>query len=150
MIQRIQSVYLLLVAVLGCIVATCPLFELFSSEKGVFESYVIGAFQNGENLYGTWPLMAICVLNILISLLALFMFKNRILQIRLSTFNILLYIGFYCMLAFYVYAEKESFGASFSLKIPFILPLFSIILTFLAIKGIRKDEEVIRSLDRIR
>jgi hypothetical protein len=41
-------------------------------------------------------------------------------------------------------------GAQISFKTGVVLPLVAIILDYLAIRGIKKDEALIRSIDRIR
>jgi len=53
MIQRIQSVYLLIVLVLTSFVLAWPLMELFSDTAGLYDFRVLGIYRNGELLYCT-------------------------------------------------------------------------------------------------
>ena len=96
---------------------------------------------------------------ILFSAFIIFSFKNRKKQIKLAAFNFLLICTF-IVLMFYSFDNAKSFldlslnnqGAELSTTygIGMILPLLSLVFNFLAIKGIRKDEELVKSADRIR
>ena len=93
-------------------------------------------------------------MGVIISLLAfliIFLFKNRILQIRLCVFNSILMLGFYGLFAFFYWSVKgqmESVSMSFKFALSF--PLISLILNYLAIRNIGADEALVRSLDRLR
>ncbi|HOI27369.1 MAG TPA: DUF4293 domain-containing protein [Paludibacteraceae bacterium] len=150
MIQRIQTLYLLIVLILTSFVLACPLMELFNDTAGLFDLRVLGVYQNGELLYCTWPLLVLAVFNQLLTLGSIFMFKNRILQMRMCMLNILLFIGFCVMFAVYAWICKEKFTASINGNIPMVFPLVNILLTYLAWRAIGKDEALIRSLNHLR
>lgn len=134
MIQRIQSIWLLLAA----IAILCLLFvPVFTSAEG--------------NIYVTsnTPLVISTVLAGLISLVNIFNFRNRKLQTRIASVNILLILGVSFWLSQLAKQlpgglEKAGIGAGL------FLPLTAIIFTYLAIKGIKNDEKLIRSADRLR
>lgn len=98
-------------------------------------------------------LAAIAIAVAALPAIAIFMFKNRKLQTSLSVLAIVLNIGF---IAFYIMG-MESFksahvppvtGSSFG--VASFMPIVSIIFLFMAIRGIRKDQKLVKSLDRLR
>lgn len=150
MLQRIQSVYLILAAAAMLISVTLPLASFyFNTEEVLFEA--MGIYLNGELTDSTWGLFVIGLMSSIAALITIFLYKNRILQIRLSIFNIVLMIGFYLYLGFIMYKVYPVENLDFS-KVGFgaIMPIVSIILTILAIRKIGADEALIRSLNRLR
>ena len=144
MLQRIQTVYLLIIVALTVATLFLPLAvlqqgdALFSFDASGL-STMIG---EPELLYPAWGLFA---------LTAIFLYKKRILQIRLCVFNALLILGFYGFFAFLIYSLKGDMeGASVSVKIALSFPLVNLILDYLAIRNIGADEALVRSLDRLR
>jgi len=61
-------------------------------------------------------------------------------------FLILLYLAWYVLLA----VLPQWRGGDLGLQWPAVLPMVSVILTFMARKGVLADEKLVRSLDRIR
>ena len=150
MLQRIQSVYLILAAAAMLISVTLPLASFyFNTEEVLFEA--MGIYLNGELTDSTWGLFVIGLMSSIAALITIFLYKNRILQIRLSIFNIVLMIGFYLYLGFIMYKVYPVENLEFS-KVGFgvIMPVVSIILTILAIRKIGADEALIQSLNRLR
>jgi hypothetical protein len=151
MIQRIQTLYLLLV--LGCIALflSQPLMGLLGIKSGyTLSAYVLE--NNSEVVVSKNIYMAIlAIISFAITLVTIFIYKRRIIQIRLSIINIFLFIGHYAMITFYYFNYSTTFNASFgSVKIGALMPLFSIIFTLMAVRKINKDENLVRSLNRIR
>ena len=150
MLQRIQSVYLILAAAAMLISVTLPLASFyFNTEEVLFEA--MGIYLNGELTDSTWGLFVIGLMSSIAALITIFLYKNRILQIRLSIFNIVLMTGFYLYFGFIMYRVYPVENLEFS-KVGFgaIMPIVSIILTILAIRKIGADEALIRSLNRLR
>ena len=150
MLQRIQTVYLLIIVALTVATLFLPLVvlqqgdALFSFDASGL-STMIG---EPELLYPAWGLFA---LTAIIALVTIFLYKKRILQIRLCVFNALLILGFYGFFAFLIYSLKGDMeGASVSVKIALSFPLVNLILDYLAIRNIGADEALVRSLDRLR
>ena len=143
MLQRIQTVYLLIIMALTIAILFLPLAVLQSGDQlFTFDATGISTMAaQPELIYPTWGLFA----------LTIFLFKKRILQIRICVFNAILMLGFYGLFAFFYWDlgnQKEIF--SLSLKIAFSFPLISLILDYLAIRNIGADEALVRSLDRLR
>ena len=151
MIQRIQTVYLLVVAILMVVMMSVPVGS-FYTDKNICEmtnlSYLL---PDGAVNYTPWALFAILVVVAVMALVTIFLYRKRILQIRLSVFNGLLMLGFYGLFIYYM----STIGAggeqmNYSLKIALGLPLVCLILDYLAIRNIGADEILVRSLDRLR
>jgi hypothetical protein len=104
-------------------------------------------------LYPTWAIFGLTAIISLVSLVTVFLFRKRMLQIRFCIFNMLLMIGFYGLFIFFIYNLKESVGnASLSVSVKFALsfPFIGMILNYLAIRNIGADEALVRSLNRLR
>lgn len=152
MIQRIQSVYLLLVICICAITACLPLAELISPDA-YYQFTPLGIYTVGENTvltYSTFSLFTLLIVTGLIALGEIFLYKNRILQMRMGSFSILLLIGYYVAWGYFLYTQKEILNASLHYKFASGLPMICIILEYLAIRSIGKDEALVRSLDRLR
>ena len=79
------------------------------------------------------------------------MYKNRKLQIRFCVYGIILGFGMIgLMYYFWVVIFRQLDVDSYWLRMPVIFPVVAIILTYLAFRGIRKDEILVRSMDKIR
>lgn len=150
MLQRIQTVYLLIIVALTIAILFLPLAVLQSGDQlFTFDATGISTMAaQPELIYPTWGLFALTIVISLLALLTIFLFKKRILQIRICVFNAILMLGFYGLFAFFYWDLGNLF--SLSLKIAFSFPLISLILDYLAIRNIGADEALVRSLDRLR
>lgn len=162
MIQRVQSVYLLLVMICQATLFATSL-ATFSSYENSYYLGLTGFYKlssaGEELLVNSYALMALDILIIVYSAVVIFSFKNRKKQIRLAGFNMLLLSGFILLMFFSfdnarsvlnISATAQTAELSTTYGLGMILPLLSLLFCFLAIRGIRKDEELIRSADRIR
>ncbi len=152
MIQRIQTVYLLVVAIFAGLAAVLPLAEL--SGEGISYLYkstgIYTLVGDSESVFSTFPLQLALVIVVLIALVAIFLYKKRVLQIRLCVFNAVLMIGFYAAFFFYFWLVKEKLHVDLSVRYALAFPLVSLVLNWLAIRAIGADEALVRSLNRIR
>jgi len=147
MIQRIQTVYLVLVAAL-LIVTMCLPIGFFSDTAGehAFKSLGVEVYSTYQS---TWGLFGILLLGSIIAIVTVLLFKNRMLQIRMCIFNSLLLVGFYlAFIAFYfaLKTDENTFRIGWAL----CLPLISIILNIMAIRAIGRDEVMVKAADRLR
>lgn len=105
--------------------------------------------------YNYWPYALTGVLAsviILVGLIELFKFKNRVLQMKLGMLNSLLIVGVLGTLMWFVFTgQKEwlpsvrgTFGGGL------FMPALAMVFNRLAIRSIKKDEDLVRSVDRIR
>lgn len=152
MIQRIQSVYLFLVTVLAVLTMCFPLAVLQSGgELFVFKTKgVLPMLGDAEMLYSTWGLMVVAIAIAVVSFITIFLFKKRVLQIRLCVFNALLMLGFYGLFAFFIWNLKGDMDFTFNVKFSLCFPFVALILNYLAIRNIGADEALVRSLERLR
>lgn len=151
MIQRIQSVYLLLVTVL-LVVAICMPVGQFIGADGVtthvFKPLGISMADGGYQ--STWGLFGILLLSALIAFCTIFLFRNRMLQVRMTIFSSILLIGYYIAFCVFMFVLKSDLDASFRLGWALCLPLISIILNYLAFRAIYRDEVMVKAADRLR
>ncbi len=156
MIQRIQTLYLVLALTCMVVFYFMPFGCIETqTENGItdVELGLLGAdflrVQETEH-YSTLPLMIMISLVVLIIVLTIFLFKRRMIQIRLCVFNAILALGSSGLALFHLYHAAEKYGTDFSTNILVVLPIVAAILMFLALRGIAKDEALVRSIDRIR
>lgn len=173
MLQRIQSLYLFLAAVLMALMTFLPIAEFI----GDTETYRLSAFgltgleekietdmisegiiETAETeevrILDTLPMgIVICVAGLL-ALITIFLFKKRFLQLRLCVTEYVLLIGaqaFALLYYFRILKTFEMFAVSGGyMKLPMFFPVIALILVWFARRGIVKDIRLIKSLDRIR
>ncbi|MBT8320738.1 MAG: DUF4293 domain-containing protein [Eudoraea sp.] len=135
MIQRIQTVYLILTALIsGLLPFWLPLWK-----------------EEGNAIYASqtlWIAVAFIVVAIF-ALLAIFLYKNRKNQFVLNRLNLILNLF---LLGFFVYRSLSLSGetAVSEKGIGMLIPIFSIVFLALANKAIKKDEDLVKSVDRLR
>ena len=150
MLQRIQTLFLLLAAAAMLVASVTPLvFFIYQGDRVVFEA--MGVYLNSELNDSTWGLFLLSMVSSVLSLLTVFLYKQRMLQIRLSIFNVVCMIGFYLYFGFILYKLYPVENLLFQkVGVGVIMPVIAIILTVLAIRKIGADEALIRSLNRLR
>ena len=147
MIQRIQTVYLLIVVGL-LITAMCLPMGYFIDAMGEHPFKALGLEVNGA-IQSTWGLFGILMVSTIVAVATIFLYKNRMLQIRMTNFNSLLLVGYYiAALAFYFALKNDE--NMFRIGWALCLPLVSIILNILAIRAIGRDEVMVKAADRLR
>ena len=136
MLQRIQTVYLLMAVIISS--GLIFVFNLWTTKDG------ITIFAKDELLY-----LGLFLGSALLSLISIFMFKNRKSQFILGRLNIILN---FILLGLFVYQSLSLSGETkVSEKgIGILLPVFSIVFLALANKAIKKDEDLVKSVDRLR
>ena len=150
MIQRNQTIYLLLEVALGITLCFVPVIQFVTPEEAAqMQVWDLTAF-GGAPLQGIWGLSLTTVLIPLLALIDIFLFKKRILQARLNIFTVLLCLGYYGVLAIYIWLAKMSLGVEWYIQPWAAIPLVCLVLTLMATRGILKDEALVRAADRIR
>lgn len=147
-IQRIQSVYLLIAVILMVVFAFFPALTFQLGER----EFVYGALQAGKvGVTHIDPLMLMLV--ILISFLALldiFLFKN--LQRQMTVCFVDIIIGLAMLVAIgiqaYVVGNRENVVVTWQWYL--ILPVLSIIFLMLAHKAMSRDKKKLQDADRLR
>ena len=80
----------------------------------------------------------------------IFLYKKRILQARLNIFLVMLCLGYYGVLALYIWLAKISMNVEWHILPYASFPLICMVLTLMATRRILKDEALVRAADRIR
>ena len=149
MIQRIQTLYLLAVVALGISLLWLPVVQLVTPEEVNLQVWEMSAL-GGVPLKGLWGLTLTTVLIPLLALIDIFLFKKRLLQARLNIFTVLLCLGYYGVLAIYIWQAKLALGVEWHILPWASFPLVCMVLTLMATRRILKDEALVRAADRIR
>ena len=156
MIQRIQTLYLFIVVIAMSLTLFVPSMRTISPEGIDYALSTLHGFypieQGGFHLNGVTMWLTITnIVILLIALFTIFTYKWRVIQMRFSSFNMVLLIGYYAIFFFtrYVVLQQNPMDST-TLSWPIILPFISAILTYLALRAIAKDEALVRSLDRLR
>ena len=154
MIQRIQTLYLFIADLLVAILFFVPFAEISGKEGSLYRFDVLGVICEGATggaiMQLSWPVLLLACLILILLNLTIFQFKKRVRQMKLSYFTIFLLIGLTALIYFYVWKSSSLMGGSYSLTIFFIFPLIASVFVYLAIRGIAKDELLVKSIDRIR
>jgi hypothetical protein len=157
MIQRIQSLFLLVVFLASVTLFFYPLAGIYSQMQ-TYEFYVYG-FKNlveGPSVISFMTTFPVLLLNILVAVFSIgciFIYKNRITQLKIVRIAILLEIVFLA-LVFFVYEKiiETKLQASYDEIIwrGIYAKLISLVFLVLAYRSIMKDEKLVRSIDRLR
>jgi len=155
MIQRIQTVYLLIIVILSGFVIFSPLADLLNNADKLYylvDFKGISLIQTTGNVIESriWALTSVSMVVPILALIAIFSYKNRIKQIRLTVINMLFMLCFYVFLVLFIWPACSRLHADWHLRVVSVFPLVNLILSYLAIGAIGKDEKLIKSLDRLR
>ena len=176
MIQRIQTIYLLIAAVL-CIACLClPIGRFFNSDGEtvailynlwVHVPYagpvgstittatdaaepVLAEVADGQHLFAPWALFAQLLLIATLLVFDIFLYRTRLVQSRLAMFCCILLVLWYAVYTVFAVQLASDFNVNFSSRPWAAFPAVACIFSFLAFRAILKDEALVRSLDRLR
>ena len=145
MIQRKQSIWLLLAALLNAAVFLGANFSIETRIQNVLQTNRYTVLQH---LPSTLFILAAIVL----SLIAIFLFRKRPLQMKISLIALLATMA-YCFINWMrikeIFANNKMIS-NYSFGLASITPYFAIVFILLACLGIQKDEKLVKSLDRLR
>jgi hypothetical protein len=155
MIQRLQSLYLTLITLLSILFFTGNILSFTEKPGSVITVAFNGIFRelNGQNstlIEKLLPLSTIIILIPVISLITIFIFKNRKVQLKLTGFLIILIVVCIIALIHVSMSIISKFEAGISPGFKMILPVIMLIFSVLAYKGIRKDDQLVKSYERLR
>jgi peptidoglycan/LPS O-acetylase OafA/YrhL len=136
MIQRIQTLWLVLAAIVMALLFYFPVYMINGTAVSIGNNFIA---------------IVLAALSIILSLVTLFSFKKRKNQVILTWLNILVCVLLLGWLFYLIHQNKipETLNDGYYWVGAFI-PLVDIVLLFLAKRGIRKDEKLVKSLDRLR
>ncbi len=158
MIQRVQTIYLLLAALCGLCTFFFPYAHYYEGDLKLAEYAMFGVFNVQSDIvemrgpYGV-PAWILGFLSTMIPAAAIFLYRRRPVQYRVTRLAFLSFLVYAVYLFFAVESVGDSlFAGAISTMhhIGFYLPVAALPLCFLAVRGIKKDEALVKSLDRIR
>ena len=136
MLQRIQTLYLLLAAAVSA--AIC-----------IFVPYGVDANKVELYAYNNPIIFGLFIISAALSIITVFLYRNRKLQFVMGRINIILNL---ILLGVFVYWSLTISGETMISEkgIGMIIPVISIVLLVMANKAIKKDEDLVKSVDRLR
>ncbi len=132
MIQRIQSLFLFVVAGLILSMFFTPMVE----------------FLGGETIYYAerYDMLVLMLVTFVLAGTTFFSYKNRLFQIRLCVLNALILLGWQVLIAVLFFKREPEMIFS----VTAVFPIVACVLTFLAMRYISRDEAMIRAASRLR
>ncbi len=147
MIQRIQTLYLLVAEVITVILFFSKLASFLTTDGQELILKYNGLFQVGngllEKMVSTWPLAVILIATAVVGFLVIFLYRRRMFQIRICFFAMFLNFGILILMGYYIYSIAVVGNSTMALSVVDAFPLFSIVLYYLAYRGIAKDEAMV-------
>ena len=131
MIQRIQSIYLLVAAISMSLI-----------------SFKVPVYTLNETLFmaqDDTKMFILTIVGAIFSLLGLFMFKNRKFQMKLIRLTILIQM----IIGIRIFMLFNKFEVVLNSSFLFLMA-FTLIALIMAYRGVKKDDDLVRSVDRIR
>ena len=158
MFQRVQTLFLVIIAIAGILLFFFPLAGYYNELQGNYKFFIYGVkCMDPEpkvlfSSFFTLPLIFLVIGSLIFTIATIFIYKNRPLQIRLCAFNMLTNIVL-IMVIFFFYATRIKTMTLTEPDYNFVgmaMPLISILFLILANRAIRKDEALVKSSDRLR
>jgi len=145
MIQRKQSLWLFIAALLN---AGVFYFDLYRAHIGTSNADIVLPLRVADH----YPSLLIALVMTALPFITIFMFANRKRQMRMSFAGILAIISFITLLLFRVtnLGKLTPPPSNGSYWIGAVLPVIALVFMIMAISGIRRDEKLVKSVDRLR
>jgi hypothetical protein len=156
MLQRVQSIYLLLVTVLMSLLLVWSYADITLADNHKLEFYTyaiqnVSADEVTSNYKITFPVALLIVIIGIVSFVNIFLYSRRIVQLRFCLINtILLIVLLAFMITYYITTKDMVSPVNHSFRFPSICPPAAILLTILAYRAIQHDEFLVKSYDRVR
>lgn len=151
MIQRIQSVWLLLAAIFMSALFYVDVYSVLVPSAVDMPAKMVQDYTSVVSIKNNFLALGLTAASTLLSLITIFLYKKRKQQTSLIWLNIILCIG----LVFWLYAGLNNFWSAYPengghIWLGLFFPVVAVFLLLSALRGIRKDEKLIKSLDRLR
>lgn len=164
MIQRIQTVLLLIIAVA---MATMPFTNIWgeldreNDQLRLLSGFKLELIDTNGTLDDTtddtvissesmWYIGALAFTAAIIAFISIFSFKNRLTQMKLGALNALIMAATLGISFYTIYENEPLLEGQGSITTGFYLPAVAMVLNILANRFIRKDEKLVKSVDRLR
>ncbi len=126
MIQRLQTVYLFLVVLFSAIIL-----------MGKSIAYIM------------MPFAILMTLIMILSVIGIFMYKNRKRQRTIVISALIINIAALALVAYYYISSKQT-GDTSAFNYRYLAPVLNLFFLILASRGIKKDDDLVKSYDRLR
>jgi hypothetical protein len=149
MIQRKQTLFLAASVILFLSTFGFPFGTIGTNELHNYKVIAAdgGAVEGIATYYFSIPL----AIASLISAYAIFVYNNRQRQMAIVRLSFIFYAASFALMSLYIMnAVKTLEGQPFAIGISFFLPFAAFFSNLIALRGIKKDEQLIKSLDRLR
>ncbi|MFT6333650.1 MAG: hypothetical protein ACI86M_001725 [Saprospiraceae bacterium] len=145
MIQRVQSIFLLLASITFFLQFVFNFATSDKSSPGFLEDKIYNILDNPV-------LLGLTILGGAVALISIFLFRNRPLQLRLSYLVIVLSILLPLVAMLLIFNEPTglSKGVEINEGLAIYLPIIGLVTTILATRFINKDNKLVKSMDRLR
>jgi glucan phosphoethanolaminetransferase (alkaline phosphatase superfamily) len=155
MIQRIQSLYLTIIIILSLLLLNGGILNFTDGSGNSLKLSSAGILtdQNQKivsQVFAAWPLTSLQVLIILISLVAVLMFRNRKKQMFLTRLLIVLSAVLIAAISWFGFKTYHDLKMILHPGIKMALPVLILLFSILAFRGIHKDDQLVKSYDRLR
>lgn len=149
MIQRIQSLWLLIASLISALL----MIDWYTGY--VYKADVphgLGAIVTYLRIADHFPSLLIAVVMVALPLVTIFFFKNRKRQRSLSRIALLTSIAFIAVSLMHIenFKNTSPMPRNGSYRAGIVVPVIVIVFLFMAINGIKKDEKLVKSMDRLR
>lgn len=151
MLQRIQTIYWLLAVITIGVWFFLP-YATIEAAAGLLTLTPTGLRNAAESelLFTGWATILIGVLTAALLFVAIVSYRRTTRQIRISILACLLLLGTLGLEAYYIYAATSTAKGVWQPHLALWLPLLAAVLAWLGLRGVRKDVDFIRRMDRLR
>lgn len=157
MIQRIQTVYLAIAAIVLAVVFFFPIITYINEGQIWLEVYLKGFQDNSSPALGLsnlmlLPLQLLNGIAILMAVFSIFLYKNRKMQMRMARLGIVIVLVMVALIFFYfgnTLAKVTSTIPDFNHAGTYLI-LVSLVMFVMANRSIQKDDKLVRAADRLR
>jgi hypothetical protein len=162
MIQRIQSLYLLMVIIAYSLLFFFPIasyktvpvdivaLTLVTPTNNITSFSLLKITSDKFSSNSTIPLIAVVVILALAVMVTIFLYKKRLLQIKITAIILLAHIGFIAALFYFADSVAKKVGVEAAYETGAYIALIPLVFLVLANRSIRRDEKMVRSTDRLR
>jgi hypothetical protein len=154
MIQRIQTVWLFICALFTGLIAKTGILNFTGIDDDRYLLGFSGLYRlndlGRDLITRSWLLPPVIILIVLLSVIAILSFGKRKIQ---KTFTLIVAFLTFLLIVitiWYIFAGMNSYDAKPQPGLRILFPVVSFIASLLALRSINKDEELIRSYDRLR
>jgi hypothetical protein len=155
MIQRIQTLFLALIVVLSLLLLNGNVFYFLNGSGSVVRLMSQGTIVGSDGVEfarigNMWPFTALMILIPLLSVITVFLYTKRKIQLMLSVVLIILSAGLLLVSAYYPVSVVLKFKVTLVPGLKLIIPPLILLFSIFAYRGILKDEKLVKSYDWLR